>query len=455
MLNKKVLAAGDSFKSILGYWWPEVISAAILTTLPLIIDSYLIASLKSVSTFGALGVTSNILALLTKLAEAVPVASIAFIGRFNGSKEFEKCGEYFYNTFWITFILGFSQFIVIFFGASGILNWLEASPKMIAIGIPFLQLKSLGIVLIFSVMVFIGFMRAIKNTYIPMVLYILGLSAFIFFDYSLVLGRFGFSEMGIMGSAIATLIQYSLMNVFAIVYILLKKDYRKYFTSFLSNFFDTSKIWQVMWLSWPIVIDKTTVTLSYIWLSKMISSQGKYAIVSFNAIRTIEFFVFIPVVAAAQVITFLVSNRLGAKDIEGAKATIKKSIILMVITIVPIILMLSIFSPYFIGLFDPKDKFTNFATVTFFVINFLAIFDALQVVLAGALRGAGDVQAVMWVRFALCFGFFAPVAYILRSINFENSNLKFTLIYSSFFITTLLISYMYLRRLKGNFWIKF
>jgi len=454
MLDKKMLTSGDSFKSIFFYWWPEVISAAILTTLPLVIDSYLIASLKSISTFGALGITSNVLALLTKLAEAVPVASIAFIGRFNGSKDFSKCGEYFYNTFWITFILGISQFLIILFGARSIFNWLEASPKMIEIGIPFLQLKSLGIILIFSVMVFIGFMRAVKNTYVPMALYIFGLAAFIFCDYSLVLGQFGMPELGIMGSAIATIVQYSIMNILALLYILLNKNYRKYFSSFLSNFFDPAKIWQVVWLSWPIVIDKTTITLSYIWLSKMISPQGKYAIVSFNAIRNIEFFAFIPVVAAAQVITFLVSNRLGANDIDGAIANIKKALLLMIITFIPIIIMLAFFSPYIIGVFDPKNKFTGFAVFTFFIINILAISDALQVVLAGALRGAGDVQAVMWVRFGLCFGFFAPIAYMLRSLKIESSSLKFTLIYSSFFFTTGLISYLYYRRLKGNFWKK-
>ena len=117
---------------------------------------------------------SNILALLTKLAEAVPVASIAFIGRFNGSKDFARCGEYLYNTFWITFVLSLSQFLIILFGARSIFAWLEASPKIIEIAVPFIQLKSLGIILIFSVMVFMGFMRAVKNTYMPMFLNISG-----------------------------------------------------------------------------------------------------------------------------------------------------------------------------------------------------------------------------------------------------------------------------------------
>jgi MATE family multidrug resistance protein len=452
MEYKKIARGGDSLKSIFFYWWPEVISAAILTTLPLIIDSLIVASSQSLSTFGALGVTSNILALLTKLAEAVPVASIAFIGRFNGSKEFSRCGEYLYNTFWITFVLGISQFLIILFGARSIFTWLEASPKMVEIAIPFIQLKSLGIILIFSVMVFIGFMRAVKNTYMPMILYVSGVLAFIFFDYALVLGRCGFPEMGLMGSAVATIIQYSIMNILALTYIFLNKDYRKYFPSFIKSLFDKFKIGQILWLSWPIVIDKTTISLSYIWLAKMIYPMGKYATVSYNAIRNIEFFAFIPAVAAAQVITFLVSNRLGAKDPDGAISNIRKVLFLSAITFIPIIIIFSIFAPSIIGIFDPKNKYTEFAIYTFLAINVLAIFDALQVVLAGALRGAGDVQTVMWVRFGFCFGFFVPLSYLIKSMNIENTSLKFTLIYSSFFVATGLISYFYYRRLKGNLW---
>ena len=204
---------GDSYKDIILYWLPEVISISILLAIPPIIDSLIISSLRSITTFGALGMGTNVLTTLTKITEAVPVAAIAFIGRFNGSGDFEKCGEYFYNTFWITFILGISQFILIFFAGRSIFGWLEVSEKMTNIGLPFLQLKSLSVILIFSVMVFIGFMRAIKNTYIPMILNLIGIGIFIFFDYALVLGNFRFPALGLQGSAIASIVQNMIMVV--------------------------------------------------------------------------------------------------------------------------------------------------------------------------------------------------------------------------------------------------
>lgn len=443
---------GDSYKNIILYWLPEVISVSILLTLPSFIDSLIVANLRSVTTFGALGMATNVLITLTKLAEAVPVASIAFIGRFNGSGDFEKCGEYFYNTFWITFILGISQFILILFGARSIFRLVGISDKMTNIGIPFLQLKSLGIILIISVMVFLGFMRAVKNTYMPMILNLVGIGIFIFFDYSLVLGKFGFSAYGLVGSAMASIIQYSTMGVIAIAYIAFNKNYRKYFPNFLESCFDVKKITQIVSMSWPIVIDKTTISLSHLWLATMITPMGKYAIVSYNVIRNLDMFAFLPVMASAQIITFLVSNRLGAKDIDGAIANIKKLLIITAATFIPFLIILTVGSQYFINLFDPKNKFTDFAVIAFPFINILAIFDALQVVLAGALRGAGDVKIVMWARFCICAFFFGPISWFISHLHIQSVITKFILVYSSFFVATAVISLIYIKRLRGNFW---
>ena len=226
---------------------------------------------------------------------------------------------------------------------------------MTHIGIPFLQLKSLGIILILSAMVFVGFMRAIKNTHIPMVLNIIGIILFIFFDYVLVLGKFGFATHGLIGSAIASIIQYTAINAIALAYILFNNTHRKYFPNFLKSCFDIKKISQIVSMSWPIIIDKTTISLSHLWLVTLITPMGKYAIVSYNVIRNLDMFAFIPVMASAQIITFLVSNRLGAKDIDGAITNIKKILVITALTFIPVWIILSIGSHYFISLFDPKN----------------------------------------------------------------------------------------------------
>ncbi len=448
------IGRGESVKDILLYWLPELVSATILLSLPPMIDSWIITRLGSTTLYGALGMGTNFLHTLIKFAEAIPVAAIAIIGRHNGATDYEQCGEGLGDTFWTTFILGFFQFIIIFFSASSIYRWLGVPDQMVLWGAPFLQAKSLGVLLIFIALGLLGFMRAVKNTRIPMLINLSGIILFIFFDYALVLGKFGFPMLGLMGSAAATIIQYSIMNIVALIYILTNSEYKKYFSRIFFSFFSVKRALHLLNLSWPIMIDKVSIGCSYVWLSKMLASISEYAIVTFDAVKNLERFAFLPVIASAAVITFLVSNRLGAKDPDGALASIKKVYLLTCLTLIPTMFILGYNASYFISIFDPRNTFTDFASMVLPVISVMVFFDFTQVVLAGALRGAGDVKTVMITRVVTCLFFFVPVSYGLNQITNISDIAKYILVYSSFYLTTGIMGLAFLARIKSLKWQK-
>lgn len=445
---------GEPVKDILLYWLPELVSATILISLPPMIDSWIITRLGSTTLYGALGMGSNFLHTLIKFAEAIPVAAIAIIGRQNGAGEYEKCGEGLGDTFWTTFILGFFQFIVIFFSASSIYRWLGVPSEMVLWGAPFLQAKSFGVFLIFIALALLGFMRAVKNTRIPMLINLCGITTFVFFDYALVLGKFGFPKFGLMGSAGATIIQYSVMNAFALIYILTNPEYKKYFSKLFFGFFSVKRALHLLNISWPIMIDKVSIGCSYVWLSKMIAPMGTYAIATYDAVKNLERFAFLPVMASAAVITFLVSNRLGAQDTDGAMANIKKVYLLTCLTLVPAMIILGTNAAYFISIFDPQNQFTAFASMILPVISIMVFFDFTQVVLAGALRGAGDVKTVMVTRVLACTFFFVPVSYGISKMPGLGDVLRYTLVYSSFYVTTGIMGLTFFARIRSLKWQK-
>lgn len=448
------LQKGDSIWDIIYYWFPEVINYAILVTLPPIIDSYIVASSQAPVAYGALGMTSNFINILVRLSEGIPVAAIAIIGRYNGSKEYKQCGEAMGDVFWTTFILGLTQFLIIAFLASGIFQWLGVPPQMAAIGAPFLRIKSLGLFLTFILVGFIGFMRAVKNTRVPMVITVIGMLTFIFFDYSLVLGKFGLPQCNLNGSGIASIIQFTIMNIIALSYILLNPDYKKYFQRLFFSAFKVKRALQLLNLSWPIIIDKGALAWAYVWLSKMIAPMGTYAITTFDVVKNLERFAFIPAAAVAQVITFLVSNRIGAQDLEGANSSIKKALFFTAATVIPSLVILCLNASYFISFFDPTNSFTPFAAKILSAVSLLVIFDFTQVVLAGALRGAGDVRTVMLGRTLSVFLFFAPLAYIISLLPIQSQTLKFTLIYSTYYLNTGMMGLVFLWRMKTHKWQK-
>jgi putative MATE family efflux protein len=449
---EKIRSRGEPIRDIICYWLPEMITSMILVALPPLVDSYIVSNSQSITSYGALAMTSNFIHTLIKMAEGIPIASIAIIGRYNGAKEYPKCGKELGNTFWTTVIVGLALFVLILLSSTMIFRWLGVPEEMVPIGARFLMVRSCSIPLIFIFFSFVGFMRAVKNTKTPMVINMFVVATFILFEYSLVLGKFGFPKLDLTGAAIATIIQYTVMNLIALGYILLNTEYKKYFSQMFFTTFQPKRMLTILNLSWPILIDKISFASSYIWLSKMIATMGTYAITSYDVVKNLERFAFLPAVAFAQVITFLVSNRLGAKDPNGASANIKKVLMLTGITVSIALSILCIKAPSFIHLFDPKNEFTDFASIVLPVISILVIFDFVQVILAGALRGAGDVKAVMYGRFFSCLLFFWPISYLFSQMTSLKPSVRFVLIYGSHYLNAGVMGIIFLYRIMSHKW---
>lgn len=446
---------GDPISKILfTYWLPETFSQFIFIIFPLLFDSYIIASLKSTATYGALSATNNFLHLILKMSEAIPIASVAIIGRHNGAKKYERCGKDLGDTFWVSTLIGLILFVILFFGAGSIYSILSVPKEMISLATPFLRLRSVGMLLVFITGALLYFMRGIKNTKTPMMISFIGISAFIFFEYALVLGKFGFPQLGLHGAALATIIQYSIMIVLAIAYLLTNTDYKKYFPTLFIWHFNIHRIFHLLNLSWRIMLDKASLAASYILVFKMIASLGTGAIASFDVIKNLERFALLPAVAFAQIITFLVSNKLGANDPEGAKANIKKVLFFSAAFTGSALLFFCLKARYLVSFFDPQNEFTHIAAPAFVLVSTLVVFDFIQLILAGALRGAGDVGTVMKTRLFSCLLFFTPTVILISKLPVSSVALKFALVYSSFYLNTAVIGFFFMKRIKSGKWQK-
>jgi multidrug resistance protein, MATE family len=261
----------------------------------------------------------------------------------------------------------------------------------------------------------------------------------------------GFPEMQLQGSALASIIQYSVMLLGALVYSIGSKENRKYGIDAIQSLRWSTAL-SVMTLSWPVMLDKASMAIAKIWLAKQLAPFGEEVLASFTVIKDLEQFAFIPAVAGAQVITLLVSNDYGAHKWEGIKNTIKRVLIISGGMVGTLLIIFSLQPAALIRLFDKTGTFTAFAAQAFPFLSILVLFDVLQLVLSGALRGAGDVKTVMNVRLIVVFGYFIPTAFFLAKAPLAHPLLKFIAVYGSFYIGEALMSVMYINRLHGNAW---
>jgi MATE family multidrug resistance protein len=325
---------------------------------------------------------------------------------------------------------------------------------MIAMGIPFLRIRAIGIFFMFISFAFIGFLRGIKNTRVPMQIYSAGVLVFIITDYILIFGHCGSPALGLTGSAIASVLQYMVMALYGMIYVLRNPAYRMYGIDLIHGITNHEQLVRLFQLSWPVVFDKATLAAAYIWMGMIFSDMGKYTVATYCVVKDMERLAFLPAIACAQVITFLVSNDYGQRNWEGIKSNLKKVAFMASCMVFTIIVILIFNAQFVIGLFDQRGEFTPMAATVFPVMSVLLFFDLVQLLLAGALRGASNVRLVMLVRLIICGGFFVPVSYICSRLPIENVAIKFMLVYGSYYVGNLLMSLIYIQRLRSEDWKK-
>ncbi len=186
---------------------------------------------------------------------------------------------------------------------------------------------------------------------------------------------------------------------------------------------------------------------AYVWLSKMVIGLGPYALANFSVIKLMERMVFLPALACAQVITFLVSNYIGHQKWNDIKANIVKVLILASIMVGALLCVGSLYPERIVGMIDQNKEFGSLAAKVFPALSLFVFIDLLQLILSGALRGAFDVQTVMITRVCVICFYFMPMSYALSLLPIKSDVLKFFIIYSSFFVGNGLMSIVYIKRL--------
>lgn len=444
---------GASFKTILGFFTPEFATSFLLYFLPLVIDYYFIGCLESKSAFASFGVTTSLLHVLTKVAEGLSVGVVVVGGQYNGAHEYKKVGRTVVDAFWLSIMVGAIFFLLLFFEASTIYSWYGVtSPKMIRLGVPYLQLRAIGMFFTFIYFIFVGFLRSIKKPQVPMIIYAAGSVLFVILDWVLIFGKCGFAARGMQGSALASVIQMIFMLVLIVGYIFSNPQYRKYAISLSQGVTNFAAVHQLIRLSWPIIIDKATFALAYLWLGRMLAPSGKIVMASFTVIRHMEGFAILPAVALSQVVTFMVSNDVGAGDWTAIKSNVKKILFLAMIMVVSLLVLLSSNPSWLIKFFDPKGSFTQFSAYVFPLLNMFVIFDLLQLIFSGALRGAANVNVVMWVRVVALFGFFVPLSYGFSLLEQVEATTRFLLIYGTFYVAAGLMTILFIRQFRSGAW---
>jgi multidrug resistance protein, MATE family len=300
--------------------------------------------------------------------------------------------------------------VVFFMGRMG------QSEDVVKAAIPYflIQVASLlPMLLFFSIK---QFFEGVGNTKIAMIITIIANIINIGLNYVLIFGKLGFPALGLNGAGYATLISRFIMPVIFLLIILKRPSFRVYFEAAKMARFEIQKIKRMLSIGLSIgmqmIIEFLAFGIGAImlgWISKEALAGHQVAIGMAGMTYMISF-------GLASGTTIRVSHAFGDRNRNELKHAVFASLHIVVAFMLLMGILFVLLRNQLPLLFTSDPEVIRFAAGLLIVGAFFQIFDGVQVVLLGALRGMADVRIPMFMAFFSYIVVSLPISYLLAFV---------------------------------------
>jgi len=184
------------------------------------IDNYFVAQIDG-NAMSAVAFVGLMYLTLAMLGVGLGNATQILVARRKGAGEYVAVGHVLGNSFWLAFVVGIIQFMLLYFLMPSVIDYAIESPEVRAYMHEFITWRSIGFVVYTPLLVLDSFWSGIAKTRVLIYMTLITSTLTIGLDYALVFGNFGFTAMGVEGAGIATVTAECCAFLFVLIYTLL------------------------------------------------------------------------------------------------------------------------------------------------------------------------------------------------------------------------------------------
>ncbi|MBS3781374.1 MAG: MATE family efflux transporter [Candidatus Thermoplasmatota archaeon] len=425
--------------------WPVILTGGLRVGLRLT-DFLMVGFAIGAAGVAALGFGFQFFFIGFALSLAVSSGTISLVSQHHGAGEYEKADFVIKQSVWLAVLISLPLMLVTWFHAEGMIGLLSSDPEVIDLGGAYLRVLMIGLLFRFFSMVAARAFAGSGNTVTPMYVSALGVPSNVVLNWLLIFGIGVFPELGIVGAALGTLITNISMAVIFFA-LLFSNNYNVSF-KLRGKQWDTSVVKKLFSVSLPLLGMRMARTLGQFPFLWMLDSFGTGVVAAYQVGRRVELFAMEPAWGFGTASSTLVGQSLGAEKEDEAELygwdTLKISIAVML----PIGFLLALFAGPISGLFSDETD-VIFLSTRFIYINAIGVLGyAVNRIMRGALRGAGDTRWPFYGNLLGIYGWLLPVSYIFGIVLDFGLIAIFIAVLGSFFIPGL----VNLIRFKSGRW---
>ncbi len=380
-------------KDALKLAWPvltELLLGSLFGMIDMMMLGWIADRALSAASIAAVGITNQPLFLGLSLAQALNVGGTAMISRYAGSKKENKIENVLRHVILLNLIiLAIPVTIIGILYTDQIMLFMGAQPDALAAGRIYFKVIMMGFLFQSFNMSITAALRGVGETKASMKINIIANFFNVIGNAVLIYGLFIFPELGVTGAGVSTAISHVFATVMLLSYLLSKNSVIKVN---LKNKFKVNKriIKNLIRIGLPASLESLFLRSALIIFVRIVAGLGTVAYASHQIALNILSLSFKPGQAFGIAASSLVGMSLGGKKLKQAEEYAKETRKLGSIFSSVIAVILFLFGRSIASLYTSDPIIIQNTAMILKIIAFVQPFQSSQLILAGALRGAGD-----------------------------------------------------------------
>lgn len=360
----------------------------------------------------AVSFSSSIYFLGHVLAIGAVMGITPLVGQVFVQKDKQNIKSYFYNGFLFSLIVAI-VLVGLLLAVYPFLDKMGQDAKVVKTCRPYYLITTFSLIPFLLFCHLKQFMEGLGNTKIAMIITIIANCINIFLNYLLIFGKWGFPKYGIIGAGIATFIARTLMPIMFILFIRFKNQWWQYIKHFSFQLLSKQRLANLAQIGIPIgghmLLECSVWCLSSImvgWLGEVPLAANQIALQVANT-------TFMIVIGIGNAATIRVSHRLGERKFKELKMAANAATHLCILNNAITTILIITFSRQLPRIFT-TDATVVEATIPLLILaGIFQIFDGIQCIGIGILRGLTDVRIPVIYAFITYIVINLPLGYLL------------------------------------------
>ena len=364
------------------------------------------------SAIGAVGVGSMLFMALAVFGIGVLLGLDTLIAQSFGAGQRDECHRWFVHGLVMSVILTIPLTFVAWVAIARLDLW-GFDLTVLNLTEPYLRIVTWSVWPLLLYTAFRRYLQAMGVVKPTMVILLTANLVNVLANWMLIHGNLGAPALGVDGAGWATFISRSYLALGLLSVVVWRDARTDYGLRRVSWVIERSRLMQLLWLGLPAAIQVTLEVGVFSAASALAGRLVPVALAAHQITLNMASFTFMIPLGLASAAAVRVGHAVGRRDTFGANQAGWTAVMLGVLFLACASLVFLLIPSQLMGLFTVDLTVVDIGVTLLFVAAIFQIFDGLQGVLTGALRGLGDTRTPMFLNLAGHWAFGLPLGYTI------------------------------------------